>query len=548
MREPPWDIRADLQWGTIPAMLRAVAARSPQQPCIVDGPTRLTYAQLSASADDVARAFLACGAKRGDRIAVWLPNTWEWVAAAVGAQRAGGVLVPVNTRFKGAEAADVLRRSQAVGLVTSTCFLGTDYTAMLRDALAQTALPALRTIVGVGGPPALGGAMTWQDFLNLGPSVSIDRVHRREEELSGTDLSDILFTSGTTGYPKGVMCTHAQTLRAYRDWSEIVGIRAGDQYLIVSPFFHAFGYKAGWLASLMMGATIHPMAALDVNLLLDMVARHRVTVLPGSPTLFQSLLANPRFRDYDLSSLRLAVTGAAVVPFELIRRMREQLTFRTIITGYGLSEACGIATMSRQEDSPETIAATSGRPIPDTAVIVVDARGEPVIDEPGDVLVRGYHVMSGYYDEPDATRAVIDDEGWLHTGDIGVIDARGYLRITDRKKDMFIVGGFNAYPAEIENIILHHQAVSQVAVIGVPDPRQGEVGMAFIVPLPGQTVSERELIEWCRQRMANFKVPRYVEITERLPLNPSGKVLKTILRQDAAQRLGGTAQAPASHS
>jgi len=332
-----------------------------------------------------------------------------------------------------------------------------------------------------------------------------------------------------------VMETHGATLRAYQAWSDVVGLRAGDRYLIVNPFFHAFGYKAGWLAAMLTGATIHPQAVFDVDAVLERVGREQITMLPGPPTLFHTILDHPRRAEHDLSSLRLAVTGAAAIPVELILRMRDELTFETIITGYGLTESCGIATMCRFDDDPETIATTSGRAIPDVEVLVVDDKGAEVPrGEPGEVVVRGYNVMRGYLDDPSETAATIDDDGWLHTGDIGVMDERGYIRITDRTKDMFIVGGFNAYPAEIENLLLRNAAIAQVAVIGVPDERMGEVGMAFVVLRPDATTTAEEIRAWSRDVMANFKVPRAVEIVDALPLNASGKVLKTELRARAA--------------
>jgi acyl-CoA synthetase (AMP-forming)/AMP-acid ligase II len=346
-----------------------------------------------------------------------------------------------------------------------------------------------------------------------------------------------MFTSGTTGHPKGVMCTHGQSVRAFRAWSEVVGLRAGDRYLVVVPFFNSFGYKAGWLACLLTGATVLPQPVFDVDAVLARIGPDRVNVLPGPPALYQTLLARPDLRDHDLSSLRLAVTGAAVIPVDLVVRMRDELGFDTVITGYGLTEATGIATMCRFDDDPETIATTSGRAIPDVEVLVVDDAGAEVPrGRPGEVVVRGYNVMRGYYEDPEQTAAAIDDRGWLHTGDIGVMDERGYLRITDRKKDMFIVGGFNAYPAEIENVLLGYAGVAQVAVVGVPDERLGEVGMAFVVPRADADVDADALIAWSRERMANFKVPRRIEIVDALPLNATGKVLKYELRarvQDA---------------
>src|SRR5437588_7298235 len=291
------------------------------------------------------------------------------------------------------------------------------------------------------------------------------------------------------------MRLHARTLRVCLALADIVGLPRGDRYLIVNPFFHTFGYKAGFLASIIVGATVVPHAVFDVPTVLQRVADERISMLPGPPTLYQSILDHPDRGRYDLSSLRLAVTGAAAVPVEMIRRMRNELTFRTIITGYGLTESTGTVSMCRYDDDPETIANTSGRAIPDTEVRVVDDSGAEVpTGQPGEVVVRGYHVMKGYFDEPDETAATIDADGWLHTGDIGVMDERGYLRITDRKKDMFIVGGFNAYPAEVENILLGNAKIAQASVVGVPDERMGEVGVAFVVPRPGEELTPSELI------------------------------------------------------
>jgi acyl-CoA synthetase (AMP-forming)/AMP-acid ligase II len=269
-----------------------------------------------------------------------------------------------------------------------------------------------------------------------------------------------------------------------------------------------------------------------------------VTVLPGPPTLYQSLLGHPELGRHDISGLRLAVTGAASIPVELIRRMKDELGFDTVITGYGLTEVCGIATMCRFDDDPETIATTSGRAIPGVEVkIRKDDGTSAAADEPGEIVVRGYNVMLGYFEDPEQTRATIDPEGWLSTGDIGTLDARGYLRITDRKKDLFIVGGFNCYPAEIENAMLGHPLVAQAAVVGVPDERLGEVGVAFVVPrrdADGQPLATDpgEIVSWCREHMANYKVPRRVEIVSELPLNASGKVLKYVLRDRARAGAG----------
>jgi acyl-CoA synthetase (AMP-forming)/AMP-acid ligase II len=320
------------QAGTLPALASAAAQRFGERTAVEDGGVRLSFAELEGAARRATRGFLAAGVAPGDRVAVWAPNQHEWIVAALGVHGAGGVLVPINTRWKGAEAGYVLRKSGARILCTVDEFLGTHYPALL----AGEELPALERIVCLRGEAE--GTLAWAEFLARGEGVSEAAARARAEAVAPEALSDLLFTSGTTGRPKGVMTTHAQNLRAFAAWSELVGLREGDRYLVVNPFFHAFGYKAGWLASLMRGATVLPHAVFDVPAVLGRVGRERVSVLPGPPTLYQSILAHPERERYDLSALRLAVTGAAAIPVELIQRMRRELGFETIITGYGLTE------------------------------------------------------------------------------------------------------------------------------------------------------------------------------------------------------------------
>ncbi|MEB2286283.1 MAG: fatty acid--CoA ligase [Polyangiaceae bacterium UTPRO1] len=527
---------------TVPALLVAAAERFGDRPAIEDGDVRLGFRDLAAAAERAARGFLAAGIAAGDRVGIWAPNISEWVVAALGLQSVGGVLVPLNTRMKGREVGYILAQSRARILCTVEEFLGNRYVDLLRDGCgAATAtrpvadLPDLERIVLLRGGAA--GCQTWGDLLASADAVSAAAVAGRAGAVRPDDLADILFTSGTTGKPKGVMSTHAQNLRCFAAWSDIVGLRADDRYLIVNPYFHSFGYKAGWLACLLRGALNLPHPVFDVAQVLERIGRDRVSVLPGPPTLYQMILAHPERRRYDLSSLRLAVTGAAAIPVELIRRLRDELRLETIVTAYGLTEATGVVTMCRPEDDPETIATTSGRAIPDVEVRCVDPSGAEVPrGTPGEIVVRGYNVMRGYFDDPAATVEAIDAAGWLHTGDVGVMDARGYLRITDRLKDMFITGGFNCYPAEIESILLGCPGVGQVAVIGVPDERLGEVAMAFVVPQPGAAPTAATVIAWSRENMANYKAPRRVAIVDALPLNATGKVTKFVLREHPAAR------------
>ncbi len=530
VHEDGW--RGDQELGTTPRLVELAAERHGDALLVEDGEHHLSFREVARVARQVTRGLMALGIEPGDHVAIQAPNIWEWVPAALGVQGAGAVLVPINTRYKGQETAYILGKTRARALLTITGFLGTDYVSQLRAV--DPDLPSLaHTIVLRGDAPQ--GALTWQALLDGGAAVPEADAQARAAAVTPDDPCDVLFTSGTTGHPKGAITTHGQTLRAFRDWSGVVGLRAGDRYLVVAPFFHAFGYKAGWLSALIMGATILPQAVFDVSAVLARIGRDRVSMLPGPPALYQTILQSPDRAEHDLSSLRLAVTGAASIPVQLIRDMREVLGFETVITGYGLTEACGIATMCRFDDDPETIATTSGRAIPGVEVLVVDDSGAEVPrGEPGEVVVRGYNIMKGYLDDPEQTAETIDADGWLHTGDIGVMNERGYLRITDRKKDMFIVGGFNAYPAEIENGLLRHPDVAMAAVIGLPDERLGEVGMAFVVLRDGGEVSGEALVDWCRERMANFKVPRRVEIVDDLPRNASGKVLKYALREQVA--------------
>jgi acyl-CoA synthetase (AMP-forming)/AMP-acid ligase II len=472
-------------WETIPEMVLSAADRFGDAEAVVDGPLRLTFTQVVDRIRCAAGAFAGLGIKKGERVAVWAPNSADWMIAAFGLLTAGGVLVPVNTRFKSEEAADIIGRSGAKAVLVEKGFLGQDYTA-----------PA--------GVPVID---LKSDFLSSGSPFACD--------VSGTDISDIIYTSGTTGRPKGVMMNHAQNLRLYAEWCELADLREGDRYLMVNPYFHTFGFKAGLISSFIRGATMVPVRVFDVDRVVDLIEAERITMLPGPPTLYHSLLAvTDKGR---LATLRAGVTGSADIPVELVRRVHEELPFQTLATGYGLTEA-GTVTLSRPGDSFEDVATTAGMPCDGVEVRIADD---------GEVLVRGYSVMQGYLDDPVATAEAIGD-GWLHTGDLGHFNDDGRLLIVGRKKDMFIVGGFNAYPAEIEGFLLEHPAVAQAAVIGVPDDRLGQVGKAFVVLKGSQegTVTADDLTKWSRDRMAGFKVPRYVEFLDELPLNATGKVMK----------------------
>jgi len=525
------DPRADLRWGTIAAAVTDAVARGGSREAIVDGDLRWTWADVGTQVEAAAAAYLAAGIEVGDRVAIWAPNCAEWVAALFGLQSVGAVLVPLNTRYKGVEAADILRRSRAKVLVTVDGFLDTHYIAMLDGQ----DLPHLQQIVVLRSDPAAdlpAQAISWESFVQSGAGVNPAEVAARRAELTPDTTADLLFTSGTTGKPKGVICTNGQTLRTVATWANVVGLNDTDRYVAANPFFHSFGYKAGIIAWLVTGGTLLPVPVFDVPAVMALIASERGTMLPGAPTLYQTILNHPDRAQLDSSSLRLAVTGAASVPVSLVEQMRDDLGFDTVITAYGLTEACGFATMCRRSDDAVTIATTSGRAMPGIEVRVVADDGASLpVGEAGEVVIRGYNVMVGYFEDPAATAETVDADGWLHTGDIGVMDDRGYLKITDRKKDLFIVGGFNAYPAEIENLLLGHPQIAQVAVVGVPDERMGEVGVAFVVATTGTTPDPAEIVAWAREHMANFKAPRRVVVVEALPFNAGGKVMKFELRR-----------------
>jgi acyl-CoA synthetase (AMP-forming)/AMP-acid ligase II len=518
--------------GTIPAVIRR-AAEFGDAEAVVDGDRRVSYAELTGGVRQAAAALVAHGVGPGDRVALWAPNSVEWMLAALGAQYLGAVLVPVNTRYRGHEAADVVARTHARVLVVGQGFLGTDHLGLLRAAAAGTGdpagggpvpgLPDLETVVVVGDADAPPETLSWHRFLADGAHVDPARVEELADGVTPDDVADILFTSGTTGRSKGAVASHRTTLASALSWAGLASVSADDRYLIASPFFHSFGSKAGYLVCLLTGATMLPVAVFGTGPVLDAIEREKVTILPGAPTVYQSLLDDASLPGRDLTSLRLAVTGAAIVPQVLVERMRTELRFDDVLTAYGLTEA-PVVTMCVPGDDPHTVATTSGRAVAGVEVAIADG---------GEILVRGEAVMRGYLDDPAATAEAIDPDGWLHTGDVGSLDERGYLRITDRIKDMYISGGFNVYPAEIEQTLARHPAIADVAVIGVPDERMGEVGKAFVVRRPGTDLTAEDVVAFARERLANYKAPRLVEFIDVLPRNAGGKVLKNDLRGEA---------------
>lgn len=511
---------------SIPGLVLQAAELHGQRLALENGERRISYAELPAHMLQVTRALLAAGINKGDRVVIWAPNSVDWVLLAIGLQAAGAVLVPLNTRMKGAEAADVVARSGARLAFVQGSFLGTDYPAILNQHRPAT----LERMIVIDAEPQYPGDQALQQFLADAEQVPLERALASARSIAPTDLSDLLFTSGTTGKSKGVMCAHGPSLRAFNEYVRIIGLVPGDRYLIVNPFFHSFGYKAGWLTCLLGGATVLPQPVFDADEVFRRVAEERVTILPGPPTLYLSMLDHPELAGKDLSSLRVAVTGASTIPPVLIQRIRQELGCSVVTTAYGLTECGGLATICDPTDTAEVIAGTSGKPIPGTELAILDPQGQAVpAGQNGEICLRGFHLMQGYFADPEATHATFNEQGWLRTGDIGSLDEQGNLRITGRLKDMFIVGGFNCYPAEIEAVLSEHPAIAQVAVLGVPDERMGEVGCACVVLRQDEVLDAAALIGWSREHMANYKVPRRVVFFEQLPTNASNKVDKLLL-------------------
>jgi acyl-CoA synthetase (AMP-forming)/AMP-acid ligase II len=496
---------------TIPAALGDAADRFGDHPAyVVDGEV-VTFLELLRRVRRAARGYVALGLRPGDRVCVWAPNSIGWVVAALATSYAGGVLVPVNSRYTGHEVADVVDRTGARIVVVEDGFLGR---TQIDDLRAASELASVLAVVDLADLPEL----------DMG-EVTTEQVDEIAESVTPDDVADILFTSGTTGRSKGAMSAHRQTVGVARAWGELGGVTGQDRYLVINPFFHSFGYKVGIVTGLVTGATLYPVATFDLDETMRIIEAERITVLPGAPTIYTSLLGAPGRAERDLSSLRLAVTGAAVVPVVLIERMRADLAIDQVVTAFGMTEAV-VVTMCREGDSAETVATTCGRAIPGM---------QTRIGEGGELLVRGDYVMLGYLDDPDATAAAIDADGWLHTGDVGTLDPAGNLTITDRLKDMYISGGFNVYPAEVEQALARMDGIADVAVVGVPDERMGEVGKAYVVLAPDASPAPDDVVAFARERLANFKVPRSVAFVDALPRNLSGKVLKNELRRPNAK-------------
>jgi len=537
-------------------MLDAAAARRADTPAIVFKDIRISYAELAARADAFARGLLALGLGPGDHVVIWMPNSVEWNVANFAIAKIGAVTVTCNSRYKGVELEYVLRQSDAKALVMMDRLetAGIDYREILRSVVPDVLWQQDRRIVSAKFPE-LRHVIVFGAEHDPG-CLGADAVVRRGAKVAPGELAKIrvapeapaamLYTSGTTGAPKGCLLSHGNFWYKAREYLALHEWGPDDRCLVPVPYFHIFGALGCITANALAGSTQVVMEVFDPEEALRLIERERVTIFSGVPTMFITILGHPGFRDYNLRSLRTGTIGAAPVPVEMMRKIldREHGLGMDATVVYGLTEATGGTHFTRLGDPIEQRVSTVGRVTPELVDRIVDPTTgrECAIGTEGEVCVKGPSLMLGYYKQPEATADKIRD-GWLHTGDMGVKDAQGYLRITGRLSDMIIVGGFNTYPAEIENFYLRHPKILDVSIVGVPDPVLGEVVMAFVIPKAGASLTAQEIRDFAKDQIANFKIPKYVEIVSEFPLTGSGKVQKFKQKAWAVETYGLSAPA-----
>ncbi len=519
---------------TIGDALVRMARTFADREALVDMPSgrRWTYAQLDAEVDRVARGLLGLGLEKGDRAAIWAPNYPEWVLAQYATAKLGVILVNVNPAYRSHELAYVLNQSGARLLFSAVAHKTSDYRAMVEEVRGQCA--ALQTVVYIGDP-------TWEQMVAGGDAIPAEAVRERSAQLSFDDPINIQYTSGTTGFPKGATLSHHNILNNGLFVGELCGYTELDRVCVPVPFYHCFGMVIGNLGALTHGScVVIPAPSFEPVATLTAVADERCTSLYGVPTMFLAELAAEGFAGYDLTSLRTGIMAGSPCPVEVMKRVVADMGMSEVQICYGMTETSPVSTQTRADDDLELRVSTVGRVHPHLEVKVVDAATGLTVPEgtTGELCTRGYSVMLGYWEQPDKTAEAIDAAGWMHTGDLATMDAAGYLRIVGRIKDLVIRGGENIYPREIEEFLYTHPDVADVQVVGVPDPKYGEELLAAVRLRPGASVTEEEVRDFCRGKIAHYKVPRYVRFVDEFPMTVTGKVQKYKMREDAVVALG----------
>jgi HIP---CoA ligase len=535
------------QWPTLPAALADAAERCPDTVAVIDGDVRLTYLDYSERSLAVARALIAAGVGAGDRVAVWLQNRAEWPVICLGIWRAGAIIVPINTRLKGLEAADMLERTRAKVLLALPSLVGIDYLRLLHEACGPPVeaegdddarpfrdLPDLRLAAYLDDGPGTEGCVPYADLLATASRVEPATVAEREAALTPDSPAELLFTSGTTGKPKAVTLGHQQLLRSYWDWSGIVELDEHDRFLLTSPYAHGPGINGNIVASLIRRFASVVVDVFDAPSVLDLVLREGVTAMLGPANLYARLMAAAEARGLgrdETPRLRLAILGMAGIPPELIARLRDEWSVGRICNAYGAIEST-VVSMTRRDDPPSVVERSTGRALPGVELRVVDdANVDVAPGQPGELLIRSFAVMQGYWGAPEATAEAVEPDGWFHSGDVVTRDEAGNVTIVDRLKEVFMVNGFSVYPAEVEGLLLHHPALAHSAVVAVPDEGSGEAGVAYVVPRTGVSVDPAEVVTWARGAMAGYKAPRHVVVLDELPVAATGKTDRIGLRR-----------------
>jgi len=550
---------------TIPEHFAAIAERFADNEAVVCLPQRrrLSYRELAAEVDRLARGLLALGFAKGERIAVWSTNNIEWLLLQLATARIGAVLVNINPAYRPRELAYALQRSEVQGLFLIPAFGDSDYIAMLTevmpnlrqqpaDQLHNDDYPYFRRVVvydPVQPEQTLRphpGFMLWQEVLAQAPSVSPQQLDEATSILDRDDAINIQYTSGTTGFPKAVVLTHHNILNNAFFAARAMHFSEQDRLAIPVPFYHCFGMVLANLLCISVGATmVVPCEHFDAQQVLEAIQAERCTAVHGVPTMFIAELEHPRFAEFRLDTLRTGIMAGAPCPPALMKRVMEQLHCREILIGYGETEASPLTHLTTREDSLERRVETVGSNLPHQEVKIVDTTsGATVaIGAVGELCFRGYHIMRGYYGEPDKTAEALDPAGWLHSGDLGTMDADGYVRITGRLKEMIIRGGENIYPREIEDYLFTHPKIAQVAVFGIPDPFYGEEIMAWIALHPGERMTEQEVRDYCQGQIAHYKIPKHIWFVSEFPMTVTGKLQKFRMRQQALEKMQSAAAA-----
>ena len=536
---------------TVGKLLEEKAKLHPDHEAVVyaDRGLRMTYKQFDDYCRLVARGFMRLGIEKGEHVAIWATNVPEWLACQFATGKMGAVLVTVNTNYRAAELEYLLKQSDSTTLLLIEQYRDSSYIDILYEIvpelrecapgqLQSKRLPKLKNVIVIGDK-RYPGMYTWNDILAMAHDVTEEQLDERMNSLDPHDVINMQYTSGTTGFPKGVMLTHYNIVNNAYNIAQCMKLTKEDRLCIPVPFFHCFGFVLGTLACVSVGATMVPIQEFNPKQVLQTVQDEKCTALHGVPTMFIAELNDPDFEKYDLSSLRTGIMAGSPCPIEVMKAVIEKMGAKEITIAYGQTESSPVITQTRTDDPIHLRVETVGRALPKVEVKIVEPGTNKEVPPgvQGELCPRGYHVMKGYYKNPEATKEVIDEDGWLHTGDLAVMDENGYCRITGRLKDMIIRGGENIYPREIEEFLYQHPKILDVQVVGVPDEKYGEEVMAWIILKEGETATAEEIREFCRGKISRHKIPRYIEFTDSYPMTASGKIQKFKLREMAKQRL-----------